>query len=509
LVAELLRRRRGMVHLWRADLDAAFGRARGLWAPRWRDSFLRGQSADAAPLTVAAKGLRSPASSTGDLSLQPSAASSGRASRGSPFVAAAVAAAASAAAAPAAALPAGLPAAPLALLGTGAAAHDGADIRSRFMLAHDTRRRFPPAAAGPLPAANASSTRASPAVASRRPGAMAAGKSNDGRGSAATAAAPGRPEAVGTDAALARAMAARDAAVAQAYTQGGAFAAPATASRRAAELAAGSKDGGQGGGGQEGGCGKGASYALGDEVVAWGLVPLADGKPAEAEPLSPGSANSGESGTGGDAGSDHGKSSSGSESPEASGAVVVVVGRESAVAGWHDARVAAVATAGSVGPEVTAVAVTFADARVRPALSHSGGSGGHGGNAVFLPPFLVQRVVQGADEGEETVKEEGGDDEKAASDHSPPPAPFGSAVPSAVPPPPLAEDSPPGKRGGAIVIDEVKSLYPLESLNLSPLCFCCCFSAAFGFLSLRRLILAHVRGLTPCFFCLGFFLHSC
>jgi hypothetical protein len=127
------------------------------------------------------------------------------------------------------------------------------------------------------------------------------------------------------------------------------------------------------------------------------------------------------------------------------------------------------------------VAVTFADARVRPALSHSGGSGGHGGNAVFLPPFLVQRVVQGTDEVEETVKEEGGDDEKAASDHSLPPATSRSAVPSAVPPP-LAEDSPPGKRGSAIVIDEVKFLYPLKSLNFSPLFFCCCcFSAAFGF----------------------------
>mmetsp|Transcript_42595 Transcript_42595/g.54764 ORF Transcript_42595/g.54764 Transcript_42595/m.54764 type:complete len:909 (+) Transcript_42595:96-2822(+) len=56
LVSDLLKNRERMSTLWRGDLDAVFGRAKSLWVPRWRDSFLRQDAVFARP----AKGLLSP-----------------------------------------------------------------------------------------------------------------------------------------------------------------------------------------------------------------------------------------------------------------------------------------------------------------------------------------------------------------------------------------------------------------------------------------------------------------
>ena len=506
-----------MVHLWRADLEAAFGRARGLWAPRWRDSFLRGQHASAEPLSVAAKGLRSPANSTGDLHSPLSASlgsSSGStsglgasASQRSPFVAAAVAAAASAASAPPAASSSTADivlsdkvstiAPPLSVLGSGAAAHDGADIRSRFMLAHDNIRR----------------RRVSPntSISSRvPPNSRGSGGGNfDGQ----LQSQPGSSRKVDTDAALARALATRDAAVAQACSQDGAFqvCAPEEAvksSDSSSSSGSSSSDDSNSDSStvpesrQLNGRKERASFEVGDEVVAWGLIPAGfEGSESQKDKgdgrLSPGDESnstndSGDNTSGRNVNNNHGKKSP-VTSPSAG--TVVVVGSTSssnpsenaaaaAAGGWHAARIVAVArkkkesSESSIDrSEVTGVVVKFNDARVHPALSldqnlgkvSSSSRNSASKNAVILPLFLVQKLSHGSEEDElRAVREEEEEEEnaqqmsgrkQAESDLAPlsemTTDTTSGVTPAPVLPPPPSADSPPGKRGSAIVIDEV------------------------------------------------------
>ena len=499
-----------MVHLWRADLEAAFGRARGLWAPRWRDSFLRGQHASAEPLSVAAKGLRSPANSTGDLHSPLSASSLGHsrgsttelsvsASHGSPFVAAAVAAAAAAAAAPPSAptsdvllsdkVPTTAP--PLSVLGSGAAAHDGADIRSRFMLAHDNIRRQRTSMNS-----NSTLTARNAPLNGRSSGGNSASRDDKGTSEGQQQQQQQRPDKrLDTDAALAQALAARDAAVAQACSQNGAFnevpysevhndndKASSSSNESSTQTSANPRN-------EQSFSQKGRTFEVGDEVVAWGLIPplSAEGEEEGLVSLDDGSKSSiNIKAAGNGCVSNSNEMKSPLASPSA-GAVVVIdsnnnSGSENtAAAGWHAARVVAVAKNGgssSSDSDVTGVVVKFNDARVRPALSldqnqgnsssSSCGRGNHGKNAVILPLFLVQKLSHGSEEDEAQAAEE--DDEEmisqaqagAKTKSTDPVPPLGNAqgttirgtTPVPLPPPPPA-DSPSGKRGSAIVIDEV------------------------------------------------------